>query len=668
MLVFVWLLFNPMQAMDISSQKIAAWDCNLDNTRKFTEFSLMHVSDCTNISSDYRLASESDAQLVKAVNFFDISVISCQLIADYFTNYCSYSLLSGYRLWGSQNLVSGIQMKLSRSECKNAITTQKLEYQDKLYFGKMSILTIPIPPSLTGTGWMTLRGETSSDTGTCYPDSFFVGTEFFPNHVLTMRYKVIIKNQHGVFNTRRQIISVGKINIPNQQTGKYFSPAYGNFFWESIPEGNLTDSIWREISSGSVKIYNSRSKKHANIALFENAVINQSIAFAIRNKTSLCIRNSCRTAYELEINYIFLVLYSLGQSRIPLDEVSGSNVNKLENLHSSLTSVFLSQELRLTASFELVSRELCKLSREIIKSNIRDYIKNVLSPKYDLANHFRYHIKAGSVLYAIRCTETEVTLRNDQADCSDFVPITYTHDNVSEDAYIDPLTYVIKPHAIHTPCSDILIHKYSLMRSDGRPFWLCKSTSGWNVDCKEPVELSPLQPESPFLPAEKLISPNLYSTEQIQSVKSLQWSDNLKDENLQDWSKFLNSVKTKRFKNDNFFHNLSQFVAPSYLNQLLYNIIFSKIWPLFVANYIINAVISLLRAIFKIKDLYNTTGISKRLLINSPIFMFLALFPINLPKETHRPCDCPCKRASFASEISEEIEAKERQRFLANLS
>ena len=97
----------------------------------------------------------------------------------------------------------------------------------------------------------------------------------------------------------------------------------------------------------------------------------------------------------------------------------------------------------------------------------------------------------------------------------------------------------------------------------------------------------------------------------------------------------MNSVKTKRFKNDNFFHNLSQFVAPSYLNQLLYNIIFSKIWPLFVANYIINAVISLLRAIFKIKDLYNTTGISKRLLINSPIFMFLALFPINLPKETH---------------------------------
>ena len=397
-------------------------------------------------------------------------------------------------------------------------------------------------------------------------------------------------------------------------------------------------------------------------------MINQSIAFAIRNKTSLCINNSCRTAYELEIKYIFLVLYSLGQSRIPLDEVSGSNVNKLENLHSSLTSVFLSQELRLTASFELVSRELCKLSREIIKSNIRDYIKNVLSPKYDLANHFRYHIKAGSVLYAIRCTETEVTLRNDQADCSDFVPITYTHDNVSEDAYIDPLTYVIKPYAIHTPCSDILIHKYSLMRSDGRPFWLCKSTSGWNVDCKEPVELSPLQPESPFLPAEKLISPNLYSTEQIQSVKNLQWSDNLKDENLQDWSKFLNSVKTKRFKNDNFFYNLSQFVAPSYLNQLLYNIIFSKIWPLFVANYIINAVISLLRAIFKIKDLYNTTGISKRLLINSPIFMFLALFPINLPKETHRPCDCPCKRASFASEISEEIEAKERQRFLANLS
>ena len=71
---------------------------------------------------------------------------------------------------------------------------------------------------------------------------------------------------------------------------------------------------------------------------------------------------------------------------------------------------------------------------------------------------------------------------------------------------------------------------------------------------------------------------------------------------------------------------------------------------------------------FQNKNLYKTTGISKKLLIQSPIFMFLALFPINTPKETYHMCDCPCKRASFASEISEEIEAKERQRFLANLS
>ena len=668
MLVHVSLLFLPIHAIDISRQKIAAWDCNLNNTRKFTEFSLMHVSACTNISTDYQLASESDAQLIKAVTYLDISVISCQLIADYYTNYCSYSLLSGYRIWGSQNLVSGIQMKLSRSECKNAISTQKLQYQDKHYFGKMSLLTIPIPPSLTGTGWMTLRGETSSDTGTCFPDSFFVGTEFFPSHVLTMRYNIIIKNEHGVFNTRRQIISVGEINIPNQPSGKYYSPAYRNFFWEKIPAGNLTDNTWREISHGSVKIYNSRSQKHADIALFENTVINQSIAFAIRKRTSLCIHNSCRTAYELEMKYIFLVLYNVGQSKIPLEEVSGSNLNKLENLHSSLTSVFLSQELRLTASFELVSRELCKLSREIIKSNINDYIKNVLSPKYDQANHFRFHIKAGSVLYAIRCTETAVTIRSNEPDCSDLVPITYLYNNVSKDAYIDPLTYVIKPFAVHTPCSDILIHKYSLMRSDGKPFWLCKSTSGWNIDCKPPAELSPLQPDSPFLPAEKLISPNLYSTEQIQSVENLQWSKNLKDENLQDWSRFLDSVKIKKYKNKHFFHNLSHFVAPSYLTQIIYNIFLGNIWPILVANYMINAVISLVRATFKIKNLYKTTGFSKRFFVQSPIFMFLALFPINTPTETYPTCDCPCKRSSFASEISEEIEAKERQRFLANLS
>ena len=71
----------------------------------------MNVQECSNISSNYRLAHQLNGQIVQAVNYFDISVTECTFVADYFAAYCSYSLLTGYRQWSSENVAAKIQMK-----------------------------------------------------------------------------------------------------------------------------------------------------------------------------------------------------------------------------------------------------------------------------------------------------------------------------------------------------------------------------------------------------------------------------------------------------------------------------------------------------------------------------------------------------------------------------
>ena len=284
-----------------STTKLAVWNCALENSNTYSEFSLMNVQDCSNISSDYRLAHQLNGQIVQAVNYLDISVTKCTFIADYFTSYCSYSLLTGYRQWNSENVASKIQMKLTKTECSNALKNKILRYQDRHYYGKNDILTIQLSPSSTADGWLTLRGSTSGNTGTCIPDTFFVNNVFFPSHVLTMKYEIRIELQHGIFNTARKIIKITDLVLPNVPSGSFYSFQFGNYYWTPLPEGNLTSECWREIADGFLDIYASGSSKHSLIGVFESAYTNQSLAVALSQKTSLCIGNTCRNAYKLSM-------------------------------------------------------------------------------------------------------------------------------------------------------------------------------------------------------------------------------------------------------------------------------------------------------------------------------------------------------------------------------
>ena len=663
------ILFSFVVSIHSTDQKLAVWNCALENSNTFSEFSLMNVQECSNISSNYRLAHQLNGQIVQAVNYFDISVTECTFVADYFASYCSYSLLTGYRQWSSENVAAKIQMKLSKSECDNALKTKFLRYQDRMYYGKNDILTIPLSPSNTANGWLTLRGSTSGNTGTCTPEAFFINNVLFPNHVLTMNYEIRVEQRHGIFNTARKVIKLNNIMLPNVPSGSFYSFQFGNYFWHPLPEGNLTKGCWKEIADGFLDIYMSGSSKHSLIGVFESAYTNQSLAVALSHKTSLCIENSCRDAYKLTmIRDTYIVTYNIGQSRISLDTVSGSNINKMNNLHLNVASVFLDQELRLRSTFETVARELCHNNRATILSNIKEYVNNIILPMNQIQNDARFFIKAGSVLYAIKCIQTEAMLRTEQF-CSDKVPVTFLQNNYSVDSYLDPLTYVLTPTAMRVPCSDILLQKFNLMKIDGSTFWLCRSSVGWHQECAPPEEISPLQPGTLFMPNDKTFTPSLYTEEQLESLENLQWHNNIKEETVDEWNTFLqHNVKKGSQPKRNFLHEYFKTITNPFSKLFFYNIILQHIWPLIAIQFLLTSAFSVTRLTQHIIKLYRKEKITVAFFLKLPSIIFISLFPCAPgPQELKHTCDCPCKDAEFAAHISREVENIERQRFLQNL-
>ena len=666
---------------DRNHKHLIAWNCDLKNSLEFSEFSLMQVETCANVSSQYKSPYQIMGQVVQAKKYEDMSVTSCMLIASFYTAYCSYNLISGYRQWDSQGQIMNMHIQLSESECERALRTKQLRYTDRTYYAKQNFLTIDLSPACTAEGWLTLRGSSDPTRGTCIPESFKLGRKLYESHVLTMQYSVDIKQVHAVFNTAKRLIRINDhLVLPNNLSGSFFSPTVGNFHWEKIPMGNLTDNHWLEVAYGKVTIYEpNKINVSMPIAIIDANTTGIGLAFSLRESTSLCHSFTCRTAYRTQLKDVYLVVYSIfGQSRWSLDQVSGSEVNRLLNLEASLASVYLSQELRLSSTFETISRQLCQRNREVILTNIQDYINNVLVQGDTSESKGRYFVRSGSVLYSIRCKEQIAWLRGDTNKCYEHAPVFYKDkNNVRISAYMDPITYVLTPHSSEKPCNDILPFKFNFMAMDGTSEWICRTSHGWNVDCSAPRTLSPMQPGTLYVANDKMILSTLYSPEQLDSLESMQWDNSEKQVDLHEWETYLQRIKLDNpdMSTPTYFEHMwtaVQDIEDIFSSSFWLKMAMKHVMPIILLNYAINVLLNIVRAVFHIRRLYRAGGATVALFARACIGIVASFFPVfalsTFNDPPPKPHVCRCEAPDFVDGIVKAVEERERQKFLRNLS
>ena len=665
--------------MENNAKQLIAWNCDLQQSLQFSEYSLMKVETCENISQQYNPPISKNGQLIQAKRYEDLKVIECKLSASFYTAYCSYNLISGYRLWDSQGQIMDTNVELSQSECERAITTNKLKYQDRSYYSKSNFLEIDLSPANTASGWLTLRGKSDAIMGTCLPESFKLGRNLYASHVLTMKYDISIKNINAVFNTQKRLIRINEhILIPNTLSGSYFSPLLGNYHWDKIDQGNLTDDHWLEITKGTVSLYfPTLINSTMPIGVVKTQTTGSSLALSLTEQTTLCLSYSCREAHKTQLKDVYLVLYSTtGQSHWPLKTVSGSEINRLHNLEASISSIYLSRELRLTSTFERISLELCQRNREIILSNIQDYINNVLIQQdNNNESQGRYFIRSGSVLYAIKCKEQVAWLRGNTSDCYEHAPIYYKDKNNNiVSGFIDPITYIIQPTSQSKKCNDILPFKFNLMGLDGTTEWICRTSQGWNLDCRAPKTLAPMHPGNLYVADDKVIISNLYSESQLESLQELQWEKTENEHDLKEWEEYLRQIRMENpdISSITYFENLKNsidgivdiFSASFWIKMAL-----KHFMPIIILNYIFNVVITLIKGFLYVKKLHKVTGYKFTLILKGLLSIIAAIFPvfiipgINKQKEQR----CQCESEAFVEKMIKTLEDRERQRFLKNL-
>ena len=103
-----------------------------------------------------------------------------------------------------------------------------------------------------------------------------------------MQYEVTIKNVHAVFNTAKRLIRINEhLVLPNNLSGSYYSPTIGNYHWEKIDQGNLTDNHWLEVSYGKVTIYEpTQTNSTMPIAIVDANHTGVGLAFSLKEVTS----------------------------------------------------------------------------------------------------------------------------------------------------------------------------------------------------------------------------------------------------------------------------------------------------------------------------------------------------------------------------------------------
>ena len=672
------------QAVNERTKQLVAWNCNLKNSLQYNEFSLLQVKDCDDISSEYKQPTEFMGQVVQAKRFEDMSVLSCRLKASFYVAMCSWSLISGYRQWSNIPKVTNIYLQLTRSECEHALKHERLEYTDRTYYAKHDYQYLNIKCQnrtfCTGSGWRTIRGESYPEKGSCLPDSFKLGRVYYGRHVLSMDYEIDIRWVDAVFNTARRIIKINdQLLLPNNSTGSFFSPTVGSFHWNKINQGNLSSHHWLEVIWGPVSLHEpTRPNQTMTIAYIYRNAGKDGLALSLLERTSLCHLHTCRTAYMTQISDVYLVLYQkMGQTKWKLNEVRGSQVDRIANLEVKITSIHLNQELKLKNSFESVSKQLCQRSREIILSNIQGYINNVLKQDENNDSRGRYFIKSGSVTYSVKCAEQIAWLRADTTECYEDAPIYYTDSqNNKISAFLDPVSYIIKPSSPLTKCNDVLPFKLNFMAIDGTSEWICRTSLGWNVDCRAPTVIHPMQPRALYTLKDQTLRSSLYSKDQIKSLDDLQWDKTVQSVDLNEWENYL-----KRLREDNprmpaptYFENLHSTVeefSQIFSEAFWAKLVLKHLMPIIILNYFFNVALNMIKAVLHIRQVYLTAGFSLSLVARTIICLIAACFPVFAlsllqTSQTEHP-KCRCEKPGFLDEVTKAVSEKERQVFLKNL-
>ena len=216
------------------------------------------------------------------------------------------------------------------------------------------------------------------------------------------------------------------------------------------------------------------------------------------------------------------------------------------------------------------------------------------------------------------------------------------------------------------------------MALDGSSEWICRTSLGWNPDCRVPTIIKPMQPRVLYTLQDQTLKSSLYSREQIETLDHLQWDKTVQSVDLKEWENYLKRLRENNPKvpPPTYFENLHSTIqnfSELFSGKFWAKLVLKHLMPIIILNYVLNVVLNMVRAGLHIKKVYETAGFSLSLVARALICFAAACFPVFALSLLHNQdsqgnhSKCSCEDPAFIDEVTKAVTERERQIFLKNL-
>ena len=659
------------------AKEIVGYDCEIGQSA-YSEVSLLNVKKCQNISAQYTKSGGNRVQVIQRVQFEDITIMSCNLQLTFEAAYCGLDVATYSLGWDSVQLAADETAYVSRTQCTKAFLTRELQFFDTgEYASRGKVIAIGLGEGLRSSGTLILRGSEEKSTSYCTGESFYFNQNLYNTHVLKMKYKARVRKVEGRLSHQMKTLRINdEITTSKLEEGAVFDTVQGNFYFNPIQLGNTTTNEYKEVARGTGEIHqpkNETTNQWIAIIRTDGRRAEQQLAILLKGKRTICIIDQCQEGFETHLKGVYILALKLGSSHFHLEEVGAEDVNELLNIKASYGTIFINQQLKLTATFNHLATLLCHQSREMMLADIAKYAIRGSGPQE--GEQGKLMLKAGSVAYMLQCRQVLVELQTNITRCFENVPVIYkTGNNMKQQQmFLDPITYNLDPVGKEQQCAELAPNKYGLLNKEGILEWLCLTKRGW-VDspaCSAPPELNPMHVGELYEMDMKQIDTELYSEHQINSVNRKLWEQKEQESIGRELANMLKDIQRGEAGDHRNLERaftqviqrakerVQEAIFPDILLICLY--IWDKLGVLMILTFIVNMCANMIAVVGRARKIYEETkSYNWKLICCITNGLFLTLLPVKK--------ECQCTKTEFMDKVMEELRARERVSLMEKLN
>jgi hypothetical protein len=431
--IFACLVRNPVAAF-------TAYDCS-NRSNVVESYSLLEPDACANTGRDGEVETTVYGEIVQIRQDRMNPVFRCTVIETLVAQYCGMFSAAGV----TRYLKFRELKPLEAWECRKARKNGLLLINGRPVSGKIGV---------TVSHTMFLAGNLDDES------NFKVGVITFRNGKMLSGmasqglYEITLREEFARMNELTGSLTLTS-GVQARAADKSIADSLeGTVVWEYDPMECPQTIV--KLYKGMMKAYvNQTSTYEGSTVIVEHQDKDQAAGLEVAESYILCGHQAFRT----HIKSIAVFVHKDDRMEVAQGRFSGKEGEAdLTRLESGMSFMQVRASMSMKEKLRQVRGAICENRRDIARTRL-EAVAGADNP-YSLISIFgRGHlaIKAGGAVYVTKCSPVEVVPRI-HSNCTEEIPITIN----GTDAFVDPISYVIKSAGSPIHCNDVAPPRYKV--------------------------------------------------------------------------------------------------------------------------------------------------------------------------------------------------------------